>query len=178
MRRLHRLVQFCLLSSLAITTYAGNRPGTIPVSAGVGNIYFASTREINNTGFGFIGAGYNFTYHWGIDSIIGFFNTTPRNNANNGKRVNGTLFAIDALYRFEPFHNFEPYVLAGPGIMGLNPNGTDPNNEGNINAGIGTQYFFDKSLAFKVEARDFYTITGGGKNDVLLDIGVTYLFGC
>jgi hypothetical protein len=68
--------------------------------------------------------------------------------------------------------------LAGPGIIGLNPNGNDPNNEGNINAGLGTQYFVDKSFAFKVEARDFYTITGGGKNDVLIDVGVTYLFGC
>jgi OOP family OmpA-OmpF porin len=178
MGRFHRLIPFCLLSLLTVTAYAGNRPNSFTLSAGGGNIFFAPKRNVNNTGFGFAGAGYNFTYNWGIDGIIGFFTTRSNNNTANNEQVNGTLFAIDALYRFPAFHHFEAYALAGPGVMGLSPSGNnDPNTEGNINAGLGVQYFIDYSFAFKIEARDFYTITGG-KNDVLLDAGISYAFGC
>jgi len=174
MDRISRVTLFCFLCFLSGLVTAGNRPATLSLSAGAGNFYFGSKRHIDNTALGFVGAGYNFTYHWGIDTLLGFFLTQSHKSVDHGKQVNGTVFAFDALYRFSPYGNFEPYVLAGPGILGLSPNGDDPNNEGNINAGIGTQYFIDKSIAFRVEARDFYTITGG-KNDVMLDAGITFL---
>ena len=174
MDRFKLLARFCFIFCLAANVLAGNRPAALTLTAGVGTLDFASKRHLENAGLGFIGAGYDFTYHWGIDSILGFFTTPSHNPLDHGKQVNGTLFALDALYRFSPYRNFEPYVLAGPGIMGLSPNGNDPNNEGNINAGVGTQFFFDKSFAFRIEARDFYTITGG-KNDLMFDGGVTYL---
>lgn len=174
MDKFQRLSLICLISCIVAPAFAGNQPSSVSLSAGVGNIYFPTKRHLDNSGLGFIGAGYNFTYHWGIDGIVGFFTSTSKNSDDNGQHVNGTVFALDALYRFNPYHNVEAYVMAGPGIIGLNPNGTDPNNEGNINAGLGAQYFFYKSLALRVEARDFYTITGG-KNDVMLDGGITYL---
>lgn len=174
MDRFNRLCIICLISCITATSFAGNRPASLSLSAGVGDIIFPAKRHIDNAGLGFFGVGYNFSYHWGIDSILGFFTSESKRVDDYGQEINGTLFALDALYRFNPYKNLEAYVMAGPGIIGLNPNGTDSNNEGNINAGLGVQYFFDQSLALRVEARDFYTITGG-KNDVVLDGGFTYL---
>jgi len=157
-----------------MSVFAGNRESTLTLSAGAGNLNFATGHYAKNTSLGFIGAGYNFSYHWGLDSILGFFTTKSRLSVDNGRQINGTIFALDALYRFNPYRQFEAYVLAGPGVMGLNPNGNNPNNEGNVNAGLGVQYFFSESLALRAEARDFYTITSS-LNDIMLDGGITYL---
>ena len=49
-------------------------------------------------------------------------------------------------------------------------------NEGNSNAALGAQFFVNKVVALRVEARDldFYTLVGG-KNNMFLDTGVIFL---
>ena len=117
--------------------------------------------------------GYNFTDQWGIEALLGFFNTQSRHLENFGADVSGTMFAVNAVYHFTPYKKLQAYVLAGPGIMGFNPNGTDAHNEGNLNAAVGVEVFADEAVALRLEARDFYTFVGG-KNDVFLSGGVTF----
>jgi hypothetical protein len=74
-----------------------------------------------------------------------------------------------------PYQCIEPFLLAGVGATGLNPNGNSANYEGNINAGAGAQWFINDIIAFRAEARDFYTIIGG-KNDVFLGAGISFYF--
>lgn len=73
-----------------------------------------------------------------------------------------------------PYRFVEPYLLAGVGVIGLNPNRNDGHNEGNMNFGIGSDFFIEKSIAFRIEARDFYTFVGG-KNDILIGAGIKFL---
>lgn len=179
MNRLSSLV----LTSLALATfhssaaaYAGNQEGAIPLSLAGGELFLASKRNMENTGIGMLMLGYNFTERWGIEGLLGIFNTHFKNNVPSSKNIDGTLFAIDGIYRFTPYRGaLQPYVLAGIGVFGLNPNKSDANNEGNINAGAGVQLFIHKAIAFRMEARDFYTWVGG-KNDFMIDAGITYLF--
>ena len=123
------------LSLLALSTfqpvYALNNAGTVSLTLGGGYDYFSSKRLVKNSGVGFGIAGYNFTDQWGIEALLGFFNTKSRHTNNYDKTVNGTLFAFDAVYHFSPYASLQPYVLAGPGVTGFNPNGTDAHNEGN-----------------------------------------------
>jgi OOP family OmpA-OmpF porin len=165
------------LSSVFLTSpvFAGNEAGNGTFTLGAGYYHFAPKRNIDNTSITFGSLGYNFTKQWGIEGLLGFFTTDSNRSVDNGKEVNGTLFAMDAIYRFSPIHCFEPYVLAGPGAIGMNPNGNDANVQGNFNAGVGTQYFFSKTIALRLEARDFYTFVGG-KNDYFLNGGVSFLF--
>lgn len=166
------------LSLLALSTfqpvYALNNAGTVSLTLGGGYDYFSSKRLVKNSGVGFGIAGYNFTDHWGIEALLGFFNTKSRHVNNYDKTVNGTLFAFDAVYHFSPYASLQPYVLAGPGVTGFNPNGTDAHNEANINAAVGADYFFNEIVALRVEARDLFTFNGG-KNDILISGGVTFL---
>jgi len=164
------------LASMAFTvsTYAGNRAGTASFGLGAGYDYFSSKREIKNTGIPFVQAGYNFTDRWGIEGLLGFFNTQFKQSVQDNRQINGTLVAVDGVYRLIPYQSFEPYLLAGVGAIGLNPNRNEAHNEGNINAGIGGEFFIEKSIAFRLEARDFYTMVGE-KNDVFFDGGITFL---
>lgn len=160
------------------TVYAGNRAGALTVTLGGGYEYFASKRQIQNAGVPFGILGYNFTNKWAFEALYGAFTTDFDNSVNDDHQINGNLFLLDAVYRFGTFGPccmVEPFVLAGVGITGMDRTTTDSHNEGNINAGLGVQLFPHKDVAFRMEARDLYTRVGG-KNDVMLDAGVSFLF--
>lgn len=154
--------------------YAATRANTMTVTLGGGYEYFASKRHIDNTAVPFGILGYNFTDHWGIEGLLGVINSNTF-KTNTKQHVHGGLFLVDGLYHFSDYKNVEPFVLAGVGITGLDPNGEDARNEGNINAGAGVLWFANEMIALRLEVRDIYTINGG-KNDVMLGGGVTMMF--
>ena len=170
------IAKISLLSAvLCQSALAFNKAGNISITPGVGYDYFSSKRHMTNSGIGFGALGYNFTDNWGIEGLLGFFTTTYRGSVNPyGTNVDGTMFAIDAVYHFAPYSCFQPYVLAGPGAMSMDPNGTDSHGQGNFNAAVGVQIFSDEVVALRLEARDLYTFVGG-QNDVFLSAGVTFL---
>lgn len=162
----------------ASTSFAGNRAGAVTATVGGGYDYLANRRQMENTGLWLAILGYNFTNQWALEAFYGGFNTDFERKANDDRTVNGSLFLLDVLYRLPVICSLpmvEPFVLAGTGVTGLNPNRYDAHNEGNFNVGLGTQIFANKNIAFRAEARDVYTRIGG-KNDVVLDAGVSFLF--
>jgi hypothetical protein len=173
MKKFHSLVLICVsLISIALcsTTFAGNRAGAASLTLGGGYDFFASKRHIKNAAIPFGAIGYDITDNWGVEGLLGFFSSNQRTPSE--REISGTLVSINALYHFFPCDIFEPYLLGGIGVTGLNPNGDNAHNETNINGGVGAQLFIDRSVAFRVEARDLYTMQGG-KNDVFLSAGVT-----
>ncbi|MBX3708824.1 MAG: porin family protein [Gammaproteobacteria bacterium] len=156
------------------TSYAGNRPGALTVTLGGGYLFFDTKRHIDNKAAGMIEVGYDLTEHWGIEGMLAGFNTKFKKSVDDDRKINGTIFNFNGVYHFNSYSMFEPYVLAGVGIMGLNPNHLDANNEGNINAGVGAQMFVHHSVALRLEARDLYTWVGG-KNDVFIGGGISVL---
>lgn len=163
------------------TAFAADRAGAMSFTFGGGSINFSSKRHLENTGVGFAAVGYDFTDRWGIEGLLGVSNTHYKrheHHVNRGRAVNLTMFSLDAMYHFTPCHPkctaIEPYLMAGVGILGQNKGKSAANNQGNINAGVGVAFFVDKSIAFRVEGRDLYTPVGG-KNDVMLDAGISFL---
>lgn len=166
---------FTLTSFNAI--YAGNQPGAISITPGAGELFLASKRHMKNAGVPLVILGYNFSKQWGFEALIGGYTTTFNSSSppKSFKEINGTLVALNGVYRFGEYYQIiEPYIVFGVGVIGMNPNGNNANNEGNINAGVGTQIFANPIVAFRVEARDFYTWVGG-KNDAMIDAGVSFL---
>lgn len=174
MRKIVSILLAGISFSIATTSisYAESHANAVTFSLGTGYEYFSSKRHLENTSVQFLGLGYNFTNQWGIEGLLGTLNTDQKSSVG-GRGVNGTMFNIDGIYHFTPYNVFEPYVLFGAGILGLNPNLNDANNEGSIDAGVGTFIFIDKVAAFRFEGRDMYTLVGG-KNDVLLSGGLTF----
>ncbi len=177
MKKIQSFALVCvgLISIASSSSFAVNRPGALTVTLAGGYEYFASKRLIQNTGLGILMLGYDFTDHWGIEGLLGGFRNRFKSSAHDDRQINGTVFAIDGVYHFTQSSMVQPYVLAGAGVTGMNPSRENANNEGNINAAVGLQLFVHKSVAFRVEARDLYTMVGG-KNDVLLSGGVSMLF--
>lgn len=168
------LVMFCAMSLFSLSAHAFSRANSATFTVGAGYEFFSGKRYLQNLGYPFVAVGYNFTDRLGIEGLLGIFHTNFKHSVPDRRQVSGTLFSVDGIYRFNRYQRFEPFVELGLGVTGLSPNRFDATNEANINGGVGALFFANQAVAFRVEARDFYTFVGG-KNDVFLDAGVTFM---
>jgi hypothetical protein len=171
------LVVAMISGLFSLTALAGNRPGAFTFTVGGAYDFWAPDRNMHNTWLLPTAAlAYNFDEHWGIEGGYGTFEAT-QSTIGGGGSVSGDLYTVAGLYRFNNiYHCFEPFITAGVGVYHINPNGSNAQNQGNINAGLGTEIFFGDSVALRGDVRDVYT-WAGSKNDVILGFGVSFLFG-
>jgi len=162
---------------LSPNLFAEPLPGAFSLRLADGYIFFAQKREIKNTSTPTVELGYEFNEKWGMKIGATAINTDLKNDLTRSG-VHGFIYTLNGVYKFENFRYIEPYALAGVGIDSLkrHDNSSDPNDEANINAGIGAQFFIDPVIALNAEAKDLYTMSGG-KNDVMLTAGITFYFG-
>lgn len=173
------LAAIALVSSSSV--FAGNKGNEVTVSAMESYYHFADKRAMDNVAVPTLAVAYNFDPKWAIEAAAGLVNTNinpPKVPTQRG--VHGFLYTVDGLYRFLVYGPLEPYVSFGVGMTSFQyPTGTsEAKHQANLNAGLGTQIFFHDFIAFRAEARDIYTMSGG-KNDVQLGLGLSFLFdGC
>ena len=154
---------------------AGNRPGATTLTLGTAYYHFSSQRHLDNTALPNIALAYDFTDRWALEGGVGVVNTNQK-PVLGGLGVHGFLYTVDGIYRFLPHASCEPYLIAGVGMLAMRQNNSlDNNHQGNINAGIGTQVFFGDMIALRGEVRDLYTTTGAGRNDYMINMGVSFL---
>ena len=175
MKKITRFIVAGFFFLICTNSFAATRANTTTFALGAGYEFFASKRNIQNATLPLALLGYNFTERCGIEALLGVINTTSHQSDTYGEHVHGGIVLVDGIYHFSSYRAIEPFVLAGVGVTGLDPNGTDARNEGNINAGAGLQWFVSDKVSLRVEARDLYTLVGG-KNDVLLDGMVVFTF--
>lgn len=169
-------VMLLLLAGGQTAVFAADRAGAFFVRPAVGSYFPASKRQIDSTGAPQLTIGYDVSDRWGLAAGVTVINTTQK-SAIGGENVHGFLYTLDALYHFDQWKAFSPWVFAGPMITSLKPpTGSDPINQAGASIGAGVGYFFSDSVALSVDARDLYTFSGG-KNDLLLTAGVVFLFG-
>ncbi len=154
---------------------AENREGAITITPGMGAYLFDSKRNIENPALYNLGVGYDFTNNWGVEALIGMMNSNTKGAASKAD-VHGNLYTLDGMYHFNTTSPFEPYVLAGIGMLDLSPNGDQAGTQANLNGGAGLEYFIHRDIALRGDVRDVYTMTSG-KNDYLVNFGVSILFG-
>jgi hypothetical protein len=169
-----RIILACIGMMVATPLLASNRPGAFTLTLADGYYMFAHKRHLDPSNIPNLAVAYNFNEKWALEAGVGALNTSQTQRGLQG--VHGFLYTLDGIYRFTPRCRFEPYVSAGLGVLSLYPNGLDPEQQTNLNAGIGTQWFADRSVALRAELRDVYTMAGG-KNDVMANFGVSFLFG-
>lgn len=168
-----KLFILTLLSLISIpSAMAWNRSGATTLTLSDAYYHFDPKRQVNNSSMPNFAVAYNFNNRLAAELNVGILNT----NYHNNMRVQGVLYTLDGLYRFMTQNHFEPYIIAGIGMLGLKPNiNTQNQYQANVNAGVGTQFFADNMIALRLEARDLYTMSGG-KNDVMVNFGVSFQF--
>jgi len=175
-------IALILSSILTLVTsnslFAGNRPCAITLTASEAYYHFSTKRNLDGKGMPNLALAFNLNNSWAIEGTAGLINagrlrSYPLPESKAG--VHGYLYMVNAIYRFSPFLGYEPYITAGGGMMTLSPTNYSK-TQGNVNAGIGSQFFVTKSTALRLEARDIYT-PSGGKNDYMVNLGLSFLIG-
>ena len=165
----------CLIL-LSNAAFAGNIPGAVTVTLADAYYHFDEKRHMDNSAMPNLAVAYNFTPQWAFEVMGGVLNSDLKpSHGDHG--VHGSLYMVDAIYRFTPYGHLEPYLTAGIGFLTLVPNGDDTEHAGAVNAGIGTQLFFGPTVAMRAEVRDIYDTTGDTRNDYMINFGVSFLFG-
>src|SRR6185437_1954070 len=183
MKQRSRLRLYISLMALIGTgvVMASNRSGAVSLTVGDAYYKFDSKRYVNSSSMPNFALAYDVTDHWGIEGTVGILNSHLSADLDTddieGDPVHGMLYTINGIYHFTPYKIIEPYITAGIGDVGVKPSGNEPVQEGLVNAGIGVQTFFDKSLALRAEFRELYTTTGTGFNDYFVNLGISYLIG-
>ena len=167
----------CLMLIGGSNVYAGDKPNSLSFTLGGGYDFFSPRRHIDDAGVGFFGVGYNFTSHWGIEGLVGFFESHFKKPYVDKKKTNGNLYLLNGVYNFLPSPFVEPFIVAGIGLTGFSSNRTDANNQGNVNIGAGIKFFVDEVVSLRAEAREIYSLVGG-KSDILVDGGITFYLDC
>lgn len=154
--------------------YAANRENTAYIAPSVGYYHFSDKRDLDDDALWLLAGGFNFTSDWSVEAAYARIKTQSDTEPKPNVDINMYLF--DLLYHFNSDQNFEPYVLAGFGVLNIDDStSNDPNDLVNGNVGVGLEYFFDRSVALRVDIRDLYTFSGG-KNDLMATLGVRILF--
>lgn len=171
-----KIILACLSALVAAgssSAFAFDRPGALYVRAADGYYFFASKRNLQNSSSPSFDVGVDITDHWAVQAGAVILNTEVKGTRQT---AHGFIYSLDPVYNFNHYGLLEPYVLGGIGVTSLKPAGNNPVNQGNVNLGVGAKYFIHDSIAFSAEARDIYTLKGG-KNDVMLTAGITFLLG-
>lgn len=170
---------FAIIGTVAMLncqiTSAQNLPGATTITLAEAYYHFDTDRDMESNGTGMPNAAlaYNFDSHWALEAGIGVLNAEN----DDEEHVHGMLYTLDAIYRFIPDNRFVPYVIGGVGVLGINPNGTENVQQGNFNAGVGTEIFFNDFIALRIEARDIQMTTGSGLNDFFINGGISFVLG-
>jgi len=171
------LFSFCLSSMLFMginqNLFAVNRNGALIITPMIGRYNYASKRHLENQTFGSLSLGYGLTDQISAELFMGNL-TTNRKTDDEG--VSGGVYNLNAVYHFLPAFKFQPYVLGGVGVVHLHPSARgDADVQTSINAGVGIAYYFNDQIGLRADARDLY-VMAGGKNDLMFNFGVSFLF--
>ncbi len=169
------LISIVLLTTLSNQSiYAGNRPFATTLTAAEGYYMFDSKWHLQDKGMPNIALAFDFTRKWAMEATAGTFMTRSEDYHHN-RNVRGNLYTLDALYRITSYLQYEPYIAFGVGYLNVD---SAPNaiNGAGINAALGSQYFFSKSIALRLEFKDIYS-TNHARNDFLINLGMSFVFG-
>jgi OmpA-OmpF porin, OOP family len=172
MKKLSRLLNLFLVagltqSALATTVlYDQSKMFYLPIS--VGEYLPNSNRDINNSFYGSLGLGYNFTNVFALQAQLGYF--SPDYESNN-QPFNSYLGTVEARFNAANPTRFVPYFLIGGGVLKL------PNAKMVADYGVGLDIKLSPAFSFGGTVKQIYQGSSPSHLDTLLTGNFTWYFG-
>ena len=173
------LAMFLMLPTLA---QAQVRAGSVHVSPMAGAIFLDNDYGLDDGFLMSMGLGYNFDENWALEFAGSYAPSLDFNDEwDRGGNADITMARLNALYHFNTDSAFVPYVTLGGGGLWASADDSESYNSGAINGGLGFKYFFNETVALRMEVLDVYTFkkfdNGSGTNNIVATAGLTFQFG-
>jgi OOP family OmpA-OmpF porin len=124
----------------------------------MGGAIFPQKVDLDNGAVFGLGLGYNFTRNFGLE-LMGHYAPSIDEDFDAPGYVssdhNILLGRLNALWHFDLNSNFVPYITAGIGAARIDGD-HDSYDSFTYNAGLGFKYFFDETVALRVEASQVF----------------------
>ncbi len=131
-----------------------------------------------------LGLGYNFTENWGLEVLGSMAHSLDMDKDFGRGDSDVSHLRANAVYHFGNNNAFVPYMTAGLGGFWASydrdnraNNDDDDYNAFAANAGVGFKYFFNETVALRVEANNVHAFKDGGSDNLALNGGLTFQFG-
>jgi OOP family OmpA-OmpF porin len=164
---------------------------TVHLSVLGGAIFPSSGMDMDNGAAFSLGLGYNFTKNFGLE-LMGTVAPNIDDDWDDWDEVSGDndfmLGRLNALWHFDTGTNFVPYITAGVGGVKINSERGHDFDSFTYNAGIGFKYFFDETVALRLDANEVFYADKRGNDDErhfrhgrynspVIQAGLTFQFG-
>ena len=174
--KLFKFVSVCLMVCLMLiagTTEAQIRPGATTLSPSFGGYLFEGNQDLKHGLTYGLGLGYHIDKHWAAEAVFNFVDTELDTNELN---VDTYLYRIDGLYHFMPSKRLVPYIAAGLGGIGFDPEKASSDQDFAINYGTGLKYFLNENVALRGDVRHVISFDDT-QNNLIYTAGLTFVFG-
>lgn len=166
------------LLGLAQAGWSETRAGQTFLSPMVGFHDLDPDLGIDEAPFVSVGLGYNFTDHWGYESVFGY--TKTEDEATKCEDVNVFHLRLDLLYNLFPDWRCVPYIAAGVGTVAFNPNpsyhGGHNDTDYMANYGLGLRYAINDEIDLRADVRNQITFNHS-ENNLLYSGGLAFNYG-
>ena len=175
------LALFAVISVPGAAHAQTKRAGTFTISPIFGGFNWDEDEHVGNGPEYGIGAGYNFTDHFGTELMFNFADPGTDKEFDNGD-INLYLLHLDAVYHFQKLWIFEPYVVVGGGIgeiskwLGKNQ-AHQYDSVTSFDYGGGIEYFVSDNIAIRGDLRHVITFDDLTLSNFMYTAGATYYIG-
>ena len=157
------------------------RKGALSISPMAGIYYFDDDQEIEKDAVAGFGLGYQFAENWATELMLNYGQHDYHYRAATQCRcltddVTALLGRFDLLYYLWPAEKLVPYLAAGMGIIDLDFDDFDDQDNVFADYGGGVQYFLSDDIALRADVRGIRTL-GDDDNNLIATVGVTFLLG-
>jgi len=159
----------------AVTAMPASAELPVTINAGVGQLYFDSDRELDDTAAPWLSLEYAFDENWAAE----IFYLEDETSFEGGPDADVATWQLDMLYYGGSYiggpNRVRPYFAFGAGEIDIDAGFSDT-VETTVNAGAGLRYMISSRFGVRMEARMLHSLDEN-RNDLLLTAGLNYYFG-
>ncbi|UQZ89780.1 porin [Deltaproteobacteria bacterium Smac51] len=180
---LFALIMMMVIPSMAL---AQVKADSVHLSIMPGGLFPDSDLNIDDGMQYSVGLGYNFTENWGVELMGSYAPGLDIDEKFNRGDADVSHMRANAVYHFGNNMAFVPYMTAGIGGFWAHYDNSVRNaveksiknyNAFSANAGVGFKYFFNETVALRVEANNVHAFKDGGTDNLVVNGGLTFQFG-
>ncbi len=150
------------------------------VNPGVGMLFPEGNQPID-TGLNLsLRLGYDLTEHWSTEGEFAFAPNMTSNGRWTQKKQRLYGLGLDALYHYDRYNRFDPFLSAGWAVYMADRNVFDEGDRSTLTgprAGIGAMYHLTDNISLRADARALMSVEKTHEMYYTLDAGVVYRFG-
>lgn len=150
------------------------------VNPGVGMIIPEGNQAIDDGLNLSLRLGYDLTESWSVETEASFAPNMTNNERWTQKKQRIYGVGLDALYHFDRYSRFDPFVSAGWAVYMADRNVFDEGDRSDMTGpriGVGAMYHLTDNLSLRADGRALMSVDKRHEMQYMLDAGVVYRFG-